>query len=143
MTYDPRVDAAAGRPPRAALLLAWSVPVCLVASALLPIIGGPAGTLFGSESGTLVFQVIWLVWSIPLAAAVGWLARAGRTPGPVWAVLQTAILLLLLAGDLPPVLQAVAPQPVERFAADATFLVLPFAVLLLSAVEGAVLFLRA
>lgn len=124
-------------------VLAWSVPVAVAVSALLPLAGGRAGAMFGSVGGTLVFQLIWFVWSLPLAASVGWLRSEGRAPGPVWAVLQAALLGLVVVADLPSALQVLAPGPVERFVAGTAFLAVPLAVVALSAAEGLVLFLRA
>lgn len=128
-------------------LRSWLLPLGVLAVALLWLLplasrSGAARALTDDAIGNWVLLGIWLIWSASLAVVASSLQRAGRPLGRAWAVVQAALLVLVVVWALPPVLLG-APVPLEATASFAAHFVLPVVALALSALQGLLLFLRA
>jgi hypothetical protein len=128
------------------VLLAWCVPVAVLLASLVwlvPLAGRSAAsrTLVDEAIGNWVVLAIWLTLSCSLAIVSTMLRRTGRTLGGAWAVLQVVLLAAGVVWSLPPIV--VGAAGLEAIVAGAVHLVLPVVVLVLSAAQGVVLFVRA
>ena len=114
--------------------LAWLIPVA---------VGGPAYRDLAYEAaGVLITQLIWFVWSMPLAVFSTSVARTRGALGPMWTVLQAVLVLDVAARAAPPLLVALPPV-VGVLTSSPALLIIPVLALLVSALQGIVLFLRA
>ncbi len=134
------------RVQRASLRFA-AVPVGVALGAaawLIPVVaGGPVYRQLAYEAaGVLVTQGIWFVWSLPLAVLSASVARTGRRLGPAWTALQVVLLVDVVVRLLGPLLVAV-PAAAEVLTSGPALTVVPVLALLLLALQGLALFLRA
>jgi len=138
-----RADAAR---PGSTIPLAWSLPPGVLVVALLWLLplavgGASARRLAHDAVGNRVVLGIWLTWSVTLAIAATAVTRGGRHVVAAWTVVQVALLLVVAAWALAPLLLG-APA-LERPAEAAAHLLLPVIALVLSAVQGLLLFFSA
>jgi len=127
--------------------LPWALPLGVLGVALLWFVpfasrSAAARALTDDAIGNWAVLTIWLVWSTSLAMVASSLQRAGRPLGRGWAVVQSALLLLVVVWALPPVLLT-APATLEASASFTAHFLLPVVALLLSSLQALVLFFRA
>lgn len=135
------------RAARRRVVLARLGPVGVVLVALLWLLpfaarSRDATQLVDYSIGNWVVLGILLIWTTSLAVVVTTLERGGRAAGPPWVAAQGFLLAAVVLWSLPPLLLD-GPAALEAAATWDAHFVLPVVALVLSALQGLFLFLRA